>query len=613
MWHVAEGMLTVTVGWAATALVLVGLGCIFLRITMPASLRSAGPLDFFLAGLIGLIASLQIWHFVLPVDWRCTLFFSLLGLLGLVYMKSRTRLPQKNDKTALVTTFFFALTAVLFTSNIVLRVCENYDTGMYHINALRWINTYPVVPGLGNLSDQLGYQQSYFLFLSWLNIFPYFNHSSQVGNPLLFLAALISGLFNLVRILRAEIRPNPTQLVSILIVPVLFLHFGSFNLYGPVPGFAVLVLELLLLVKFSSLLCEAAGNGEKTSLDLLLVLALSTLLLTLKMTQAVFAFTTSLVALIFAVTRGRTLAVLPHRKMLFFRCVAISLFILVPSVARQVILTGYPLYPSTLMPFPVEWRMPEDKLSAQSDFARRWAYVTSETPTRYKTRLTLDRKLVLEGRKSLAEVKERSGDLIFIENQRLSRIVRQYAKSPKVVIPLLLLLLAGGAQVALFSRKAGFRTVRWWLPYLPAVVSLCAWAAFYPNMRFLGAILWWLALWPATAILTHLGRHASLSPPRYNFFAAILVLTFSFAALNCYPPRIVRQTEPGGFPSWPEVPMETWSTRSGLKCYVPKSGVKVYDGPLPTTPYVLNPDLELRELQKGLREGFLDASLPRAE
>src|SRR5689334_5571318 len=39
---------------------------------------------------------------------------------------------------------------------------QAYDTGLYYLNTIRWIHSFPIVPGLGNLHGRLAFNQSYF-------------------------------------------------------------------------------------------------------------------------------------------------------------------------------------------------------------------------------------------------------------------------------------------------------------------------------------------------------------------------------------------------------------------------------------------------------------------
>ena len=69
----------------------------------------------------------------------------------------------------------------IFSARVkALDLPRNIDSRMYHFQSIRWINEYPIVAGLGNLSLQLGLNQSYFLLVAFLNVFPFFGQGYHV-------------------------------------------------------------------------------------------------------------------------------------------------------------------------------------------------------------------------------------------------------------------------------------------------------------------------------------------------------------------------------------------------------------------------------------------------
>jgi len=79
---------------------------------------------------------------------------------------------------------------------------NNFDSGLYHFGSIRWLNEYPIVPGLANVHWRLAMNQSYFGFLSLVNIYPLWNKGYAVGG--LFLLYLAS--FSLLKIAQTQKR-----------------------------------------------------------------------------------------------------------------------------------------------------------------------------------------------------------------------------------------------------------------------------------------------------------------------------------------------------------------------------------------------------------------------
>ena len=72
-----------------------------------------------------------------------------------------------------------------------------FDDGLYHFNSIRWLNEYPIVLGLGNLHSRLAFNQSFFAYVAYLNIYPVFNHGYNLANSFLWLVLLAECLWHI--------------------------------------------------------------------------------------------------------------------------------------------------------------------------------------------------------------------------------------------------------------------------------------------------------------------------------------------------------------------------------------------------------------------------------
>ena len=66
----------------------------------------------------------------------------------------------------------------------------SYDSGLYHIQAIKWIESYAVVPGLANLHDRFGFNPIFF------NLCAGFSFREWIGQPIFPLNALIFTVFS---------------------------------------------------------------------------------------------------------------------------------------------------------------------------------------------------------------------------------------------------------------------------------------------------------------------------------------------------------------------------------------------------------------------------------
>ncbi|MEY4488260.1 MAG: hypothetical protein RIQ79_768, partial [Verrucomicrobiota bacterium] len=203
--------------WCVITLTCVGLGSGLLRITGLDSSEKTGALDRFWLGFALLIAALQIWHFFLPVNWLATITLAAGG--GAAGLASNAFSAARRPRVSLWCIIFL----ISFSLWLALRgmdVAGNFDSGLYHFSAIRWFNEYPIVRGLANLHERLGFNQSFFLFVAWANHFPWFNEGYHVANSLLCAVLSASLVNSAVKIARRRSKAM-SDVFNTLLLPVL--------------------------------------------------------------------------------------------------------------------------------------------------------------------------------------------------------------------------------------------------------------------------------------------------------------------------------------------------------------------------------------------------------
>src|SRR5438045_1942196 len=149
-----EAMVTVLAAWLILFCVIVGLGQFVRRLF---GLRSESLQAWFAAFWIGyavVITALQLWHFVLPIDWRTCLVIGIIGLVGFgLGIKHSSLRPF--SKVRIVLFVILLIPAALWVANRALDAQLDFDTGLYHIASIRCANDSPAVLGLRNLHYRL--------------------------------------------------------------------------------------------------------------------------------------------------------------------------------------------------------------------------------------------------------------------------------------------------------------------------------------------------------------------------------------------------------------------------------------------------------------------------
>jgi hypothetical protein len=116
------------------------------------------------------------------------------GLLILIWLWRTSRLKFSLPKwhpLGIVLGALILLTAL----EISTHTPGNPDTGLYHAQTIRWIETFPAVPGLGNLHSRLAYNSSW-LTLNALFSFAFLSDQSYHTLPGLIVLAVCAQLLH---------------------------------------------------------------------------------------------------------------------------------------------------------------------------------------------------------------------------------------------------------------------------------------------------------------------------------------------------------------------------------------------------------------------------------
>src|SRR5215471_855790 len=151
--------------WAVIAITLIGVGSSVLSLFH----TNYALGDSFWMGLGVSVAVLEIWSLVGRISLTTTICLSVMGAFGLLVNRSTLRNQVRNEWQANRRWIVPALAVVLFLAFRASGPCDYYDTGLYGAQAVRWIMTYPAVPGLANLHGRLGFNSSAFLCVAALS------------------------------------------------------------------------------------------------------------------------------------------------------------------------------------------------------------------------------------------------------------------------------------------------------------------------------------------------------------------------------------------------------------------------------------------------------------
>ncbi len=315
------------------------------------------------AGFALLMAGLLTWHFFLPVN-HLALGLFLLSAAAAACLERRwfAATWREGVNTRLV----LAIGAFAFwTANHALAE-GGVDDYNYEFQAIRWFHDYAIVPGLANLHGRIGFNDSHHLFAAMLSSGPWSGAVNHVFNGLfvvLAFALLASGVGDI-----ASGRCRPSALLgALLIAPcvglVLFGFFGPMisTLKADVFLCAATAVLAVLFIEFADV-----STPQKRQLPLgVTILVLAAVLFSVKITAVIFSSVLAAAVVI------RLVTTVGWRHRATVSATLMAALITVSVLLRGVILSGYPLYPSTAFGLKVEWRVPV----AQANVER--AYITS--------------------------------------------------------------------------------------------------------------------------------------------------------------------------------------------------------------------------------------------
>ena len=235
--------------------------------------------------------------------------------------------------------FIIGLTILAFSSGTV----YHYDTDLYHAQAIRWIEEYGSVKGLGNLHNRLAYDSSFFCLQALYSLKFMTGHSLHTLNGFIT-TVILSYCVTSLGIFR-KCRAAVSDLLKIAALIYILSDSNLFYISSPGSDLLTLFMVLYILARWAELM--EAGCREPLEYGLLCILAVWTI--TLKLSAA---------ALILLTIYPAVLLVRKKRWKQIAVFLAVGVMIMVTYLARNVILSGYLVYPyASVDLFDVDWKM----------------------------------------------------------------------------------------------------------------------------------------------------------------------------------------------------------------------------------------------------------------
>jgi len=225
----------------------------------------------------------QLIHFFLPLTAFVVIPVLVVGVI-LAIPQIVTALRHSNNPPSRhyrvvslgIIAALFAVTCWIASRSMLPPI--NFDSGLYHFNKIRWINAFPIVPGLGNLHGRLAFNQSFFTYAAALNFYPFFGHGRSIANSFLLLLTIATFIALLRPVLKEPsllVESHPFQYASIIItLPILgYLAFSSNGLNSPSPDLTSTILHLIMIMVLAQGLSEMKSGKTDQIIELYFLLS----------------------------------------------------------------------------------------------------------------------------------------------------------------------------------------------------------------------------------------------------------------------------------------------------------------------------------------------------
>ena len=354
-------MLTVLVNWALIAITSYSVGFIVLKALLrlmkvdDESFKKISPMvnvvRVFL-GLATLTAYAEIWSLFSNVG-VFALYAVVIVSLIIVYLfrKEIGREVQIKPGIGLL----IGLAVILLMSYGTSRGYMHYDTNLYHAQAIRWIEQYGIVPGLANLQSRFGYNSAEFALNALYSLVWYVGQSLHctAGFFALMSVAVLAGIKEIwshkddngKRIIKIHLS-DYVRLGLLFYLGIIYSEMISpaSDYYAQLLIFDIVILWLDMLDVDSK--DEDIASAYKGILCILLVYAI-----TIKLSIGLLVLL-ALIPGIYWIRKKNVKSIVT--------CIISGLIISVPYFVRNYIISGWILYPSTLIKIgSPDWQIPK--------------------------------------------------------------------------------------------------------------------------------------------------------------------------------------------------------------------------------------------------------------
>lgn len=506
------------------------------------------------AGVLIIASLTELSNFFWPIDWKVSTLTILIGSIGV--FSNLKSINEYWDRTILIVQTgngrvwkLLMLIAIFAYCSKTLYIPLAGDNMLYHFNTIKWINEYPIIPGLGNLHGRLAFNQIYFEIIALANLYPYWMHGTGTINFFFLTLTIVTVL----QISKTEIPHAQILTIGFLWAALRYadsLPTSNSNYFISLLQISISVLTLLVLY----------SRNEKFKPLYFIFLWLCAFSVMAKFSSAVFASLSVLITLPAAYSK------LKKEKFWLLFALAFSGSVYLIHALRGYILSGYPLYPSALGGVDsFEWSMPIREVIAEYQWVLSWSRAPGLNP-----------------------------EQVLINNDWINTWLINFPLYYWLIFSLSAACITALAIQWLTKKPSESKKI---LIIIPPIGSIVFWFFSAPSVGFIGVVpeilltyLIWALLGPSSLMIPNKKRQV------ITFLLAITMWAYAMKTVG------IKKISLSGWQEINSQPLEIYETESGLRIFHPIKGDQCGDSQLPCSPY-LNPNLRLIN-KDNIRSGF---------
>lgn len=446
-----------------------------------------------------------------------------------------------------------------------------HDTGLYHLQAIKWVTQSQLPLGLANLHGRFGFNSLWFTVAAALEVPWLEGKSAFIVNALPFALYGSTICAALLHACKSGLRFSSAFLISSAIAWISMSREDftrDATVGSPAPDLPVAL--LILISTYMSIKAIESKDELAYYIGAGFVLAIFSITIKLSSLPILAGPIVALCWLHYRESHHSGWSI-SHFGKAMLPSLVIGLCLLVPWVLRGVMLSGCLAYPAPFGRIPMlEWAVPTSQIESERMWIMSWARQPGASP-----------------------------DMVLSSWGWLSPWLSKLSSTWTAKQMAFLLLIAGLLWVV--ARKRNPRpdeTESYCIPAIAPFIGIGYWFVTAPDLRFGQGFIWSLVLlvfssgvfrvWNAYRLFGRKQEKASL------LLSAVTVIVLArFASITFFePPR------PGMMYSWPEVPtvpadkVQAQTTKEGVLLFTPGSGGQCWNHDIPCAPSV-DPNLEV--------------------